>query len=100
MAQGGVREGAGRKAGSIGRKTMEAISIFKELGYDPLSELAKIGLGQPFPNGELPTSDQMLNAHKEGCQYVYPKRKAVEHSGNIGTHEENLQALDESEDDD
>ncbi|WP_149111445.1 hypothetical protein [Limnoglobus roseus] len=40
-----------------------------------------------------PTFDQRLTAYKELAQYVAPKRKAVEHSGSIGTHEERLEDL-------
>jgi hypothetical protein len=45
----------------------------------------------------MPNLDQRKDAAKELCGYVYPKRKAVEHSGNIGGHEERLRALAEED---
>lgn len=85
MATGGKREGAGRKPGIPNRKSMEAITIFNQIGFDPLKGLAMVGMGMPFPDGSVPTPEQVLTAYKEGAQYSHPKRKAIEHSGEVDT---------------
>ncbi len=83
---------AGRPKGSLGSKTLLAIGILQEKGCEPLSILADIALGNPMkcgigiegvivPAEVLPTLGQRIDAAKELCQYIYPKRKAVEHSG-------------------
>lgn len=58
---------------------------------------ARIGVAEledDFLEGPvLPTLDQRIAAAKELCQYVYPKRKAIEHSGGINLHEASLDEL-------
>lgn len=98
MAATENRKGAGRPVGAIGRKSLEAIGILNEMGCEPLEILGKIAMGKPFPNGELPTNDQLKSAAEQLLQYKYPKLKAVEHSGSIATHEESLEALEELDD--
>lgn len=107
MARDGTKSG-GRPKGSLSRKTLEAISILSEKGCDPLDILSDIAMGKKIKCGinlgdgnieaeVIPTLDQRRDAAKELCQYVYPKRKAVEHSGSIGSHEDTLAALAEED---
>lgn len=73
-----------RPVGALGSKTLQAIGIVKEKGCDPLGILCDIAMGKPFmtKDGEVTaTLDQIKDSAKELCQYIYPKRKAVEHSG-------------------
>lgn len=77
-----------RAPGQPNSKTLQAITALTEKGCDPLGILADIAMGQVFTkkNGEdmEPTLEMRKDAAKELCQYIYPKRKAVEHSGTDG----------------
>ncbi len=73
-----------RPAGSLGSKTLQAITVLVEKGCDPLAILADIAMGNEVDTSsglQKPTLEQRKDAAKELCQYIYPKRKAVEHSG-------------------
>jgi hypothetical protein len=81
-----------RPVGSLGSKTLQAITSLSEKGCDPLAILADIAMGTkikcglavdglPFEVEVTPSLEQRKDAAKELCQYIYPKRKAVEHSG-------------------
>lgn len=81
-----------RPAGTPNSKTLQAIGALNRKGCDPLEILADIAMGNQIKCGSvvegaplqievIPTLDHRLNAAKELCQYIYPKRKAVEHSG-------------------
>lgn len=76
---------AGRPVGSLNSKTLQATTALVEKGCDPLAILADIAMGSVFKkkNGEEmePSLEMIKDAAKELCQYIYPKRKAVEHSG-------------------
>lgn len=95
MARDGTPSG-GRPKGSLGSKTLEAITILRQRKCDPLDILSQIALGNKIKCGVtienktfdvelIPTLDQRKDAAKELCQYVYPKRKAIEHSGEVDT---------------
>lgn len=59
--------------------------------------LAKIASGELLEGKdgpEKPALDMRKDAAKDLMQYVYPKRKAVEHSGNISLHEAMLDELE------
>lgn len=101
MKTGGRRPGAGRKKGIPNKKTQLVEDILNNIGCNPLQILADIAVGKPmkagiglnaagddYAEGEVrPTLDQRMSAAKELAQYVYPKRKAVEHSGSLGTYQ-------------
>lgn len=113
----GVKTG-GRQKGVPNKKTQIIESILDELNCDPIKILAavangeqmraRIGVGElskkapgredgddDFIEGDvIPTLDQRIAAAKELCNYVYPKRKAIEHSGFVGTHEDTLDELE------
>ena len=46
-------------------------------GYNPLTELLNLA------HSDTTTANEKITCHKEIAQYVNPKLKAVEHSGNI-----------------
>lgn len=69
-------EGAGRRKGTPNKKTQVLSEICEQEGIDPFRAL----LNMAAKNSD----DQIrLGALKEICQYLYPKRKALEHSGAI-----------------
>lgn len=67
--------GSGRKAGTPNRKTEELMEICDRMGINPFEALLKWALS--------PESHIAIPALKEVCQYVYPKRKALEVSGEM-----------------
>ena len=69
--------GAGRKAGTPNKRTLEVERIIEEENADPIRYMARVCSGIEEPNVAR------FMAAKELAQYVAPKRKAVEHSGNI-----------------
>lgn len=81
---------AGRPQGTLGSKTLQAIGIITAKGCDPLGILCDIAMGSKIQIGATidevayPTLDQRRDAAKELCQYIYPKRKAIEHTGKDG----------------
>lgn len=77
MSHGGKREGAGRKKGTVGRKTLAVEQKLAELKCDPIEGMAIIAK-QAMGEGDLHLAGSM---YKELAQYVAPKRKAVEVSG-------------------
>jgi hypothetical protein len=78
MSHGGKRAGAGRKKGSAGKKTLAIEDRLSKLGCDPIAGMAKIA------EEAMLIKDYQLagSMYKELAQYVAPKRKAVEVSGN------------------
>lgn len=77
MAHGGKREGAGRKKGTPNKKSVAIQDKLKELGCDPIEGMARIA-EQAMDEGDMQLAGSM---YKELAQYVAPKRKAVEISG-------------------
>ena len=80
MAHGGKREGAGRKAGTPGKKTLDIAIKLNELGCDPIEGMARIAI-QAMEEGDMTLAGNM---YKELAQYVAPKRKAIEVTGSGG----------------
>jgi len=104
---GESRKTGGRKKGTPNKKTQEVIERLKELGCDPIEGMAKIAMGvspcvsceesgfikaeeekEVCPNcnglGVLESSIELKGQmYKELAQYIAPKRKAVEISGDI-----------------
>jgi hypothetical protein len=77
--------GAGRRAGTPNKRT-QALEVLKsKAGLDPLdffravleSDLSVLGAAAP-------TLDQRLTAAKELASYLYPKKKSVEVTGDMG----------------
>lgn len=66
---------SGRKAGTPNKKTLLFAEVCEQEGMDFAAALVKIAKDPEHPNH--------WDAVKEGIQYVFPKRKAVEVSGNL-----------------
>ncbi len=79
----------GRVKGTPNKKTAEILDILAGLKCDPIAGMVHIA-----ENLDLEISVR-LNAYKELAQYAYPKRKAIEYTGNIEiiSHEEALAEL-------
>jgi hypothetical protein len=76
-AHPGERRG-GRQKGTPNRKTIAVADRLEALGCDPIEGMAKIAMDE---KAELSLRAQM---YKELAQYVAPKRKAVEITGEDG----------------
>jgi hypothetical protein len=70
----GLPKTGGRKAGTPNKRRPIA-EMCEELGLDPFKEMAKIGSDLEH--------EKRFEALKELCQYLEPKRKAVEVSGEM-----------------
>lgn len=75
MAQG-LKTG-GRKKGTPNKRTQEIQDRLAELNCDPVEGMAKLAM-DPENSPEL-----RGRMYSELAQYVYPKRKAIEHSGDV-----------------
>ncbi len=76
FVKGGARpKGAGRKKGSVGKLSLQVLTRLEELGFDPIMQMVEIANDKGAP---LELRGKMA---AELAQYVWPKRKAVEHSG-------------------
>src|SRR5829696_6196646 len=76
-AKAGERRG-GRQRGTPNKKTQTVADTLAELGCNPIEGMAKIAMDE---QAELGLRAQM---YKELAQYVAPKRKAVEVTGEDG----------------
>ena len=65
----------GRKKGTPNKKTLEVHERISALDYDPITTMVKISQ-QAMADENYALAGQMA---KELAQYVYPKRKAIEH---------------------
>lgn len=70
--------GQGRPKGSPNRQTVEIADKLAKLGCDPLTGMAKIAMNAKNP------MDLRARMYAELAQYIAPKRKAIEHSGEGG----------------
>ena len=80
MPKGGSKPGerrGGRSKGTPNKKNLSIQAKFESIGCDPLEGMARIA------EEAMATQDYQLagNMYKELAQYVAPKRKAVEISG-------------------
>lgn len=92
----GVRPaGAGRPKGTPNRRTLALQNQLEELGCDPVSALAEIleeqmKIARACLNRKKKNNDMALRALNDAertsadvIQYLYPKKKAIEHSGEM-----------------
>jgi hypothetical protein len=89
-------EGAGRKAGTPNKKTLEFQEILARNNFDPGQALVEIYQEQMKlfelmrknrPYALTPASVLLEKAQttvNNICQYVYPRKKAIEHTGEVG----------------
>lgn len=75
----GERRG-GRQKGTKNKKTQAVIDKLDDMGVDPIKGMADIA-NQAMAEGDMQLAGQM---YRELAQYVAPKRKAVEISGDDG----------------
>lgn len=78
MARGGRREGAGRKPGSLTKRTREVAENVAASGLTPLEYMLNTMRDE---GQELAVR---LDMAKAAAPYVHPKLAAVEHSGKDG----------------
>ena len=100
-AKPGERRG-GRKKNTPNKRTQTLIERAEKLGIDPFeillhfaegdwealgykseTKLISAGMGQTLYVDTIAVEDR-IQAAKEVCQYLYPKRKAIEHTGKDG----------------
>jgi hypothetical protein len=67
----------GRRAGTPNRSTAELKQTLEALGCDPLEGMARIAMDESQP------TTLRANMYRELAQYVAPKRKALEHKGEM-----------------
>lgn len=77
MAHGGKRKGAGRKKGQPNKKSADIAAKLDALDCDPIEGMAIIAK-EAMAIKDYPLAGSMF---KELAQYVAPKRKAIEVSG-------------------
>jgi hypothetical protein len=96
----GHKKHGGRTKGTPNKKTFDAAAIAEELEVDPLevllyacsnnwkalgyeSEVRTRLVGENAVTEDAIPISIRIQAAKEAAQYLYPKRKAIEHSGSI-----------------
>ncbi len=67
----------GRQKGTPNKATLDVVEKLAKLGCDPLAGMAKLALD------ESNTPELRGKMMAELAQYVAPKRKAIEHSGDV-----------------
>lgn len=89
---GGARPGAGRKKGGKNRRSQEVEDRLEEMDCDPIAGMARIAAmaeedaqAAETPKERIPHMNLAKDCYRELAQYVAPKRKAIEHSGDVGT---------------
>jgi len=78
MTRGGSKPGerrGGREAGTPNKSTADLKERLAALGCDPIEGMARIAM-----NRRVPVAVR-ARCFAELAQYVYPKRKAIEHTG-------------------
>ena len=70
----GHKKAGGRQKGTPNKKSQDLIQRCEDFGFDPFEALLSMARD---------SEDELLrfNAVKELCQYLFPKRKALEVSG-------------------
>jgi hypothetical protein len=76
----GSKKTGGRKKGTPNKPTAGVRAILDELKYDPVREMVRIA-NLATKKGDHALAGSMA---KEVAQYIYPKRKQVEHLGEDG----------------
>ena len=74
-------QGSGRKSGTPNKRTQEVLEIFKRYHYNPIISMIKIAQDQDVG------IEIRKDMHKELAQYGFPKRKAIEHSGEVDVNQ-------------
>jgi hypothetical protein len=82
----------GKREGASNKRTIEVIEKLAALDCDPIAGMALIAMNEKN-SIEVPA-----RTFVELAQYVAPKRKAVEHSGDAGLIEALLLRIDDEQD--
>lgn len=77
MPRGGARRGAGRKPGSLSRKTREIAERASTEGITPLEVMLR-AMRHYFDAGDLTRAAAIA---KDAAPFCHPRLSAVEHSG-------------------
>jgi hypothetical protein len=72
---GGKRQGAGRKVGSLTKKTQEIVAKAASQGLMPLEYMLNV------LRDETQTHDERFKAAINAAPYLHPKLSSVEHKG-------------------
>ena len=80
--KGGKRPGAGRKMGSVTKKTREIADRAAAEGITPLEVM--IAAMRAHYDAEPPRLDEAAAIAKDAAPYMHPRLAAVEHSGEAG----------------
>lgn len=75
MARGGKREGAGRPAGAVTKRSREVADKASAEGLTPLEYMLDV-----LRNDQADPKDRMWAAEK-AAPYIHPKLASVEHTG-------------------
>lgn len=78
MARGGKREGAGRPAGAVTKRTREAADAAAKDGLTPLDYMLSI------LRDEAQEQEKRMWAAEKAAPYVHAKLASVEHAGKDG----------------
>jgi hypothetical protein len=86
--------GAGRKKGTPNKKTVELMQVLEKHNFDPGEELIycyrqakqifEFRKKRSNLAGALTALDRMSEIAEDIAQFIYPKKKAIEHSGEVG----------------
>lgn len=72
------RKSGGRQKGTPNRLTLDAIECLKNADFSPLEELVATYRKSTDENVRVTIARDL-------AQYIYPKRKAIEHSGDASS---------------
>lgn len=88
----------GRVKGVPNKRTLTVIETAEEMGVNPIEFLCLVMKAEVDKLKDVPTLDQRIAAAKELASYMFPKRKAIEHTGKDGeklfTYEDYLKNLE------
>lgn len=87
----GHKKHGGRKKGQPNKASLKAEEIAESVGCDPLKILCMFAVGDweglgykgPHPDplkSDIISKEQRLRAAVEASQYMFPKRKAIDHT--------------------
>jgi hypothetical protein len=97
MADSNGNKTGGREKGTLNKRSLRAQELAEELGCDPLKILLHFAMGDARALGYVSVDEDTgketvgviepemrLSAAKEASSYLFPKLKAIEHTGKDG----------------
>jgi hypothetical protein len=89
MARGGKRDGAGRPAGAVTKRSREMAENASKDGITPLEYMLRV------LRDETAEKEQRMWAAEKAAPYVHARLSSIEHGGslNITNHEDALDEL-------